>query len=169
MITIDGYEWPIPCDIDREAEVTPSEISGMMLDKSYFNDVIGTYMRYDVTLAVPPSMESDYAALYETLTNPVDAHSFVLPYNQSTVTLTARVDRVKDVLVYTKTHKQYWRGIKFTITANHPTKTISLGEVISRGKSPLPEVIGIPIGSLYELTAEGWQETELRDADGVYF
>lgn len=68
MITIDGYQWPVPCDIEREAEMTPSEISGMMLDKTYFNDVLGTYMRYDVSLAVPPKLEREYDEIYETLT-----------------------------------------------------------------------------------------------------
>lgn len=169
MITIDGYEWDVPCDVERAAEMTPSEISGLMLDRSYFNDVLGTYMRYDLTLAVPPSREADYATLYETLTAPVDAHSFVLPYNQDTITLTARVESVQDVLVYTRTRKQYWRGIKFSVIANHPTKTLSLGEVISRGKSPLPEVIGLPIGSLYVLTEDGWEDADIPYANGVSF
>lgn len=169
MITIDGYEWDVPCDIGREAEVTPSEISGLMLDRSYFNDVLGTYMRYDVTLAVPPSREADYATLYETLTDPVDAHMFVLPYNQSTITLTARVESVQDVLVYTTSHKQLWKGIKFTVIANHPTKAMSLGQVIERGKSPLPEVIGLPIGTLYVLTEDGWVDASIPYASGESF
>ena len=169
MITIDGYEWDVPCDIEREAEMTPSEISGLMLDRSYFNDVLGTYMRYDVTLAVPPSREADYATLYETLTDPVDAHMFVLPYNQTTLNLTARVENVQDVLVYTTTRRQLWKGIKFTVIANHPTKSMSLGKVIDRGKSPLPEVIGLPIGTLYVLTENGWVDATIPYASGESF
>ena len=169
MITIDGYEWPVPCDIERTAEVTPSEISGMMLDRTYFNDVLGTYMRYSVSLAVPPTMESDYSALYETLTDPVDAHTFVLPHNQSEIEVTGRVDSVQDTLVYTVSHKQYWKGIKFDITANHPSKRMSLGEVLSIGRSPMPEAIGVPIGAIYERVESGWERLELTDADEVHF
>ena len=36
--SIDGLEWQYPCQITREAKLTASDISGMMLDKSYFND-----------------------------------------------------------------------------------------------------------------------------------
>ena len=38
--SIDGLEWNVPCQIERTSEMTPSEISGMLLDKSYFNDVV---------------------------------------------------------------------------------------------------------------------------------
>jgi hypothetical protein len=172
MIQIDGSDWPIPCSVERAANVTPSEISGLMLDRTYFNDVIGTFMEYDIQLAVPTTMQADYSALYEVLTAPVDGHSFVFPYGQTTIEVTARVSNVKDTLVYVTSAKQYWRGVRFTATANHPSKALELGEVVSRGRSPMPEVIGIPIGSVYELTETGWQEYEEEgydDADGKYY
>lgn len=167
MITIDGYTWPIPCDVERTAEVTPSEISGMMLDKSYFNDVIGTFMKYDVTLAVPPSMENDYTVLYETLTAPIDGHEFVMPYGQSDIEVTARVDTVKDVLVYTASAKQYWRGIKFSVTANHPSKYESLGTVVTRGRTPMPAVMDVEEGASFVKTEDDWEL--LADADERYY
>lgn len=165
MITIDGNQWPVPCDIERVAEVTPSEISGMMLDKTYFNDVLGTFMRYDVTLAVPPEMADEYESLYDTLTAPVDGHSFIMPHGTGTLEVTARVEAVNDVLVYTVSHRQYWKGIKFTVISNHPSRTMSLGEVLEVGRNPLPEAIQFPIGTLYEVTTEGWQEFETEVGD----
>ena len=101
MISIDGAEWDVPCDLERTADITPSEISGMMLDKTYFNDVLGTFLTYDVTIAVPPTMEEEYFQIYEALTDPVESHQFVMPYNGDTVELTARVESVRDALVYT--------------------------------------------------------------------
>lgn len=145
MISIDETTWEVPCDVERTADITPSEISGMMLDKTYLNDVIGTYMSYAVTLAVPPTKEYEYVQLYEILTQPVDGHRFILPYNQGMVAITARVESVKDVLVWTKTNKQYWRGVTFTAIANHPTKTMELGEVLLRGLAEVPNVT-LPTG-----------------------
>lgn len=169
MISIDGRRWSVPCDMTRTAEVRPSEISGMMLDKSYFNDVIGTYLQYDVTLAVPPSMTDEYDAIYEALTDPVDGHQFILPYGQSTVQLTARVEDVKDVYVRTLSGKGLWRGIQFSVTANHPTKKMELGEVVTLGRTQLPESIDVPVGTVYEATASGWVEIDLIDADSVWY
>lgn len=140
MISVDETSWDVPCDVQRTADVTPSKISGMMLDKTYLNDVIGTYMSYSITLAVPPSMEYQYAQLYEILTAPVDGHRFILPYNEGMVAITARVEQVKDVLVWTRTNRQYWRGISFDVIANHPTKTMELGEVLLRGLQEVPNV-----------------------------
>lgn len=169
MITIDGYRWQVPCDIDREAEVRPSEISGLMLDRTYFNDVLGTYMSYDVSLAVPPSMMGDYAALYETLTDPVEGHTFVLPHTQGTIEVVGRVESVKDTLVYTVTKHQYWRGIRFTIIANHPSKEYSVDEIITRGRLAPPTDGSVPVGTLYIMTALGWAEADYANADEVYY
>lgn len=163
MIVIDGYRWPVPCDIEREAEMTPSSISGMMLDRSYFNDVLGTFMRYDVTLAVPPELERRYSALYETLTDPVDGHTFTLPHGQSKITVTGRVESVKDRIIYTVSHKQYWMGISFSIIANHPTKKETLEGVLARGRSELPPQSALATGSTYILTNDGWYPYETQE------
>ena len=53
--TVDGVEWNIPCTIERTAEITASEISGLLLNRNYFNDVLGTYMRYTISIAIPKS------------------------------------------------------------------------------------------------------------------
>lgn len=167
MFTVDGLEWNIPCQIDRTAEVRASEISGVLLDKTYFNDIMGTYMKYDISIAVPVGMEYDYANLYELLTDPVDAHSFTLPYNQSTVELTARVETISDRYYKSEDGTKVWRGIKFSVIANHPTKEISLDESIAHGLSPVPDVLEPEIGELYEYTASGWEQRSYDDADDV--
>lgn len=169
MISIDGFDWPVPCAIERTAEITPSEISGMLLTKRYFNDVLGTFLRYDVTLAIPHTMRDAYDSLYETLTDPVDAHVFTMPYNNSTVEITARVESVKDVYVRVTDNEPYWRGVKFTVIANHPTKEISLGQAISHGMTPYPTTVNVPVGSVYEYTGNGWVQTSYMDVDERYF
>ena len=72
MFTVDGMQWTFPCDIERVSEITASCISGMLLDKSYFNDVIGTFLTYSITLVVPFGEEATYATLYEIITEPVE-------------------------------------------------------------------------------------------------
>lgn len=169
MFSIDGVQWPYPCDITRVAELTASDISGMMLDKSYFNDVLGTYMQYTVKLAVPVTARDTYTTIYEMLTDPVDAHTFILPYNQGNLTIVARVDSVSDVYVRLADGGIYWKGIQFTITANHPSKEYSLNQVLARGRSPLPELAEVSTGAIYEYTSTGWVPAEYGDADTTYY
>ena len=165
MISIDGLTWSLPCEIQRVAEVVPSELSGLMLDRSYFNDVVGTYLRYTVSLAVPPGQGDQYARIYEALTNPVDGHAFVLPYGTGTVELTARVERVSDVYVRLPGGETHWKGIRFTLVSNYPTKAMSLEEMLVTGRAPYPSVAEPAAGTLYEYTSGGWVPGE-RYEDG---
>lgn len=171
MIQIDGLTWDVACEIHRVSEVTPSEISGMLLDKMYFNDVLGTYLRYEIGLAVPQNRKGDYDQIYERLTAPEPAHSFVLPYGQDTVEITGRVANVQDTL-YKTPSGNYWEGCRFTVIANHPTKTQTLNEAIRYGLPPWPQSVVLPIGSVWEYTADGWERytpPSYPDADERYY
>ena len=160
MFSIDGITWDIPCDITRTAEIKASDISGMLMDRSYFYDVLGTYMQYEISLIPSPQDMGAYYALWEQLSAPVDGHTFSLPYNGSTLELTGRVDSISDVYVRMPNGGVYWKGVSFTVTGNAPTKTMSLSEVISRGLTPLPDVQEPEIGDVYEYTANGWVKVE---------
>lgn len=117
MITIDGVEWDFPCDIERESEITASELSGMLLNRNYFNDPIATYIRYTVTMAIPVTKMNEYAELYEILSDPVAGHTFTMPYNTGTKTFNGRVEVVSD-----NYYKGIWRGTQFTVISNEPIK-----------------------------------------------
>ena len=120
MFTIDGVAWSIPCDIKRTAELRESEVSGYMLNREYYSDVIGVYLRYEVTLVPNPASMSDYYALYELLTQATGDHTFILPYNGATVTLRGRVSNPSDVYVLRGNGAVYWKGMRFTVTSNTP-------------------------------------------------
>lgn len=167
MFSIDGIDWDVYCEISRVSEMRASEISGLMLDKSYFNDVIGTWLKYDVSIVVPYGKESDYYALYEAITKPVGAHTFVFPYNNALVTVVGRVDSISDIYEKMPGGGSYWRGIKFTAISNHPMKKVELDEVITMGIPPLPPEVSVSIGEVYEYTSTGW--TQLANAEDNYY
>lgn len=167
MFSVDGMTWDIPCGIERVSEIKPSEISGLMLDRTWFNDVLGTYLRYEVTLAASLYQTGKYAVIYEKLTEPVDGHSFVLPYNEDTVTVTGRVERIADVYVRLPGNRNYWKGTKFTVIANHPTKEITLEQMLVRGRAPVPEVTDMVVGNAFTFSESGWEETP--DGERMYF
>ena len=169
MFTVDGMLWDLPCDIERVSEVTASDISGMLLNKNYFNDVIGTFLKYSVTLVVPFGSEAQYARLYEIITAAVDAHTFILPYNEGNITITGRVQSISDVYRRLPGGKVHWKGIKFSVISNSPNKTHTLGQAIARGISPIPDVGGAETGALYEFDGTQWTEAEFADADDIAY
>ena len=168
MITIGSMTWDVPCKVVRNAEMRSSDISGVLLDRTYFNDVMGTYMSYEVSIAVPVDRLADYYSLYETLTAPVDGQTVVMPYNGDTVQVTGRISNVKDEYVRVPGGR-HWKGITFTVIANHPTKEVSLGDVVTIGMSPIPESVVAPIGQYFVMTAGGLVAVDLTDADNVSY
>lgn len=128
--TVDGMEWNFPCTIERVSEVKASSISGQLLNGDYFNDVMGQYLRYTVTLVVPRKQESEYAALYEILTSPVAQHEFVFPYNQGTVNVKGRMERISDRYIK-EGNDNLWRQTKFEVLSNKPKRKANLTQAQS--------------------------------------
>ena len=160
--SIDDKDWNYPCTVERTGDIESSDISGVMLDRNYFNDVIGTYMSYDVKIAVPREHEQDYYEIYEMLTDPVGWHSFLLPYNDGTIEITGRIESVKDVYVKLP-NGVTWRGIQFEVISNTPTKKYTLDEIVAMGRMPLPSITDAEYGDAYYFGGSGW--VELEDAD----
>ena len=160
MFTIDCLTWDVPCDITRISEMTASDISGLMLDKSYFNDVLGQYLSYTIKIAVPVNMSDVYAGIYDALTNPVDGHFLRVPYNRDMITITARIANVSDVYVRMANGGVHWKGIQFTAISNYPSKTKTRDEVVVAGRAPLPPVSNPSEGDTYTYTSSGWVPSE---------
>ena len=111
--------------------------------------------------------ETKTSALIEQLTEPVDGHAFVLPDNTSTIQITGKVESPEDVWVKLESGYTYWDGLRFTIQPNAPTKELTLSEVITRGRAPLPDVASAQIGDTYTYTADGW--VRVTDADDTAY
>lgn len=171
MFTVDGITWPYPCSVERASEIKLSEISGMLMDGSAFNDVLGTYMQYKLKLAIPLTDRDAGNQIYELLTQPVDGHTFVFPYNSSTVTITGLVSGpVNDVFVRLSNGGKYWKGLQFTVKSNAPTKQMSLSQVLTRGRAPLPDVASPSVGDTYTWDGTAWGPApEYEDADDIAY
>ena len=120
MLKVDGTTYNFPCDIDRQVTLQESDVSGMLMNKRIYHDVIGSYLSYDVTVVIPIGSEEMYAQLYDLLASPVTSHIFTFPYNQREITFEGSISQISDKL-YRKVHgTQIWRNISFRVTANQP-------------------------------------------------
>lgn len=163
MFMIDGSAWEYPIDVTRNPDIRASEVSGEMLDGSYYNDVLGTYMNYTVKVVCPLNKRDKAATLYEALTAPVEGHTFVLPYGSGNIQIAARVEGVSDVYVCLPNGAQYWRGLQFDIIANHASRALSGAEIISRGRALMPEAAEHNEGDTWIWHNGAWVETVSYD------
>lgn len=181
--SIDGFEWDFPCTVERTAEIQASDISGLLLDKTYFNDVLATYMKYDIRIEVPFNRIDEYNELYDKfLIAPVSAHEFVLPYVGGSITVVGRIDNISDVYVRTKGGGIHWNGIQFTVIGSHPTKdviytagskneqykdVIHNNKIVTFGIPDFPTQSEVSVSDVYIYTSEGW--SVLPDAEDYYY
>ena len=123
MLIVDGVQYDVFCDISREAEIKASDISGMLLNKRYYNDVLATYLKYTITMAIPLTKMSQYAELYDVLIDPVAQHRMVLPYNDTFIGFDGRIEVVSD-RYYDPSgqNRGIWRGTQFDVIVNDPVR-----------------------------------------------
>lgn len=172
MFSIDGVEYNVKCTVERAAEIKESDIGGLLVNGHIFRDVLGTYMSYTISLEMPLRNRERYAGLIEQLTEPVEGHAFTVPYNNGTLQVTGKVDKPSDIWEKLESGYTFWKGLRFTIAANGPTKELELGEVIARGMSPLPDVSGPREGDIYIYTNGAWEPytaPSYADADSTEY
>lgn len=165
---MDGIAWSVPCDISRASEMRVSDISGWMLNGRKFNDITGTYLVYTIKLAPNPQTMGEYYALYEAINEPISGHTFVMPYNESTVTVLGDISNIRDGAVEIG-GENYWKGVTFSVEAIAPTKQPTLSGVITRGRPPFPDEAQPQVGDMFTYTEQGWSKTSFQDADNIYF
>lgn len=122
MIKVDGTTYNFPCDISRKARIVSSDVSGMLMDNTEYNDALATYYDYTIKIAVPITDMNIYAAFFEQVTAPVPSHTFTFPYNQSTKDIVAKVESISDRYFREVNGVQVWRSVQLNIHALKPSK-----------------------------------------------
>lgn len=112
----------VVANITRRAEIRDTDLSGTMLGGEYHRDIMGTYYTYQLTIAVPVTDTATYTELYQLLTQPVESHQVVLPYNQSVLEITAYIKTVTDRLYRQTLDKLTWNTIVVEFVGASPSR-----------------------------------------------
>lgn len=167
MIHIDGSAFDVKVEVTRTARILSSEISGRMMDATWFNDVYGTFYDYDFVLKYPLKDQARYGTLYSMLTAPVPGHVFLFPFNGQMLEVIARIEEVPDEFVEKDDRRTYWKGLEFTAKANAPTKEVDLGEIIAHGLPNTPEGTPAAEGDMYEYEDGTWVPVSFVNGDEI--
>lgn len=171
-IIFDGIAVDFVKKIKRISNIRSSDISGWMMDGSYNNDVMGQYLDFEVELAPFWWMPGDrYASIYEAITAPVDGHTIIMPYNEGSIEVCARVEQISDECIRRQGGRMYWKEPSFVIRSNAPTKFLELGEVLTRGRQPLPDLVDGVDGDawVFKEDSGGWQHGNYPDYSDSYW
>ena len=132
VVTIDGASFDVGVEyIKRQARIEDGPNAGNSKRGDWIRDVYGTY--YDYILAFDSSAgmtRADYETLYSILTAPVEFHTLVVPYGQSTLSFTAGITGAEDNVILMD-DGTVWGNLSITFRAKSPQRLAS--EVANSG------------------------------------
>ena len=126
VVTIDGASFDVGVTrIRRKARIQDGQNAGDAKRGDWIRDVYGTY--YDYILAFDTSAglsRADYDTLYSILTAPVEFHTLVVPYGQSTLSFAAGITGAEDNVILMD-DGTVWGNLSITFRAKSPQRVAS--------------------------------------------
>lgn len=124
VFSVDGVEYAgiNVLSLTRNFQVLDGENAGRTMDGGMQRDIIGTYYNYSMELNSAYGELSEYDALYEVITAPVDSHIIVVPYAQGTMTFKAYVTNGSDDLLHNRPSFNKWNNLTFNFIATEPQR-----------------------------------------------
>ena len=132
VVTIDGASFDVGVTrIRRKARIPDGPNAGEAKRGDWIRDVYGTFYDYILTFDTSAGLSrEDYDTLYSILTAPVEFHSLVVPYGQSTLSFTAGITGAEDNVILMDDGTA-WGNLSITFKAKKPQRLAS--EVVSGG------------------------------------
>lgn len=106
----------------RSWELIEGPNAGDMLSGRHERDLIGTRYTYSMQVQPDPRYQTDYDALVDALTDPVDYHTVTLPYGQGTVTYQAMILSGQDTYMGQLAGQCRWGALQVLFKAIAPNK-----------------------------------------------
>ena len=124
MIIIDNQQFDVGVvNIKRKADFLDSEATQRLENGDMYRDLIGVYFNYDIKFEpCTPENYEDYMNLWEKLTEPVEFHDVIVPYNNTTLAFRAYFSNVADEMMLKYKEKNYWKNLTVNFKSKAPAK-----------------------------------------------
>ena len=107
----------------RSFSVLDGENAGRVMSGGMQRDVIGTYYNYQVEIDPDAASRAEYDAFYRAISAPVDSHTLIVPFGQTTLTFQAYVTQGQDELTMMENSANRWENLSFNFIAMNPERT----------------------------------------------
>ena len=126
VVTIDGASFDVGVEyIKRQARIEDGPNAGNSKRGDWIRDVYGTYYDYILAFATSAGLSrADYDTLYSILTAPVEFHTLVVPYGQSTLSFAAGITGAEDNVILMD-DGTVWGNLSITFRAKSPQRVAS--------------------------------------------
>ena len=124
-VVMDGITYQVRVRVDslgRSFRIPDGENAGDLLSGRYSRDIIGTYYDYEMTVGSNALSETEYDALFEILTAPVESHEVVLPYGAGTLSFRAYIEDTSDSMTADNGKTRRWGNLSVQFYAQKPQR-----------------------------------------------
>ena len=124
-ITLDGvtYSTLHVNKLTRSFAVEDGPNAGRVNTGAMDRDIIGTYYNYHAEIDADAASREEYDAFFWAISAPVDSHTLVVPFAQSTLTFQAYVTQGQDELTFMEDAANRWGDLSFNFIAMAPQRT----------------------------------------------
>lgn len=122
VITIDGETFDVPvASVKRSADFL-DKFAERTVNGKLHRELIGVYFNYQITFGRAASV-SEYARLWQKLTEPEEFHTVVIPDEDGDHTFTAYFSNVSDSLTKVQGASRFWKSLTVNFIAREPART----------------------------------------------
>lgn len=124
-ITMDNVKYRVRVSyqsLQRAFQLLSGENAGTMKTGRENRDLIGTAYSYALRVEPDPAYPADYDAFYEAISAPVESHSIIMPYGQSTMSFQACVDSGEDTYSGKCGGVKWWTGLTVRFSHLYPQR-----------------------------------------------
>lgn len=114
QLNMDGTTYRVRIVYDtliRSFELLEGVNAGEMLSGRHERDLLGTGYTYQMQVEPDPRYPTDYDAFFGAISAPVDSHTIIMPYGQTTITYEAMVESGQDTYRGIVSGRTRWRGL----------------------------------------------------------
>lgn len=124
LLVIDGVSYDVGIiKVTRTPNIEKNYL-GATLDGTYHNEPVGTYFDYNFIINAKSLSISEYDALYQVLTAPVEYHTVTVPYGQNAITFDADISIGSDEILANYSNFRKWGELKITCKAIKPQRSV---------------------------------------------
>jgi len=121
FVVIDGNVYNVPVkSIKRTADFL-DKMAERTNDGKLHRELIGVYFNYKLQFGT--ASMSDYAALWEKLTEPTEFHTVIVPDEDGSITFTAYFSNVADEMRRISGSNRLWKNLTVNFIAREPTRS----------------------------------------------
>lgn len=104
----------------RKFSIQDTDKTGRTQDGEMYRDIVGTFYNYAMTVAQMDGDADSFDSFWEAVSQPVESHVCVFPYNQSVMTQRMYITSGEQDLVSKTPTKNKWGEISINYVATSP-------------------------------------------------